>query len=132
MKKNILFLAFTILVVTLCNCSDSKRVHEELKKIAASTSEHCPIKISDDTQLDTVYAAPDRVLVYQYTLFLLDSVAFDKKQFGSDRAGFIQKTITESPDMAYLRSLKVTFRYEYKDQRGEELFSISVLPRDYE
>jgi hypothetical protein len=123
------FLSFFFLILS---CSNNKKADEELKNIANSYNAHCPMKISDDTRLDSVYSLPNKILVYKYTLALLEVASFDKKQFEVDRKGFIANGIKSAEDMAYLRTLKVVFNYEYYDAKGEILAKIVVGPKDYE
>ncbi|MBP1619191.1 MAG: hypothetical protein H6Q14_3018 [Bacteroidetes bacterium] len=123
------FLSFSFLILS---CSSNKKADEELKNIANSYNAHCPMKISDDTQLDSVYSLPNKILVYKYTLALLDPASFDKNQFEEDRKSFIANGIKSAEDMAYLRKLKVVFYYEYYGTKGEILAKIVVLPKDYE
>lgn len=123
---------FFFLAFSITGCSGNKKADEELKTIANSYNTHCPIKISDDTRLDSVYSLPGKILVYKYTLTLLDVGSFDRKQFEGDRKGFIASGIKSADDMAYLRTLKVVFHYEYHSQEGRILAHIVVEPKDYE
>lgn len=132
MKRFLQFILLSYLVFFLSGCSSNKKADEELKNIAHSYNAHCPIKISDDTRLDSVYSLPGKILVYTYTLTLLDAGVFDKKQFEEDRKGFISNGIKSAEDMAYLRTLKVTFHYEYHNAAGKILARIVVEPKDYE
>lgn len=132
MKPIFQSLLLLFLVLGISGCSGNIKADQELKNIANSYNEHCPMKISDDTRLDSVYSLPGKILVYKYTLTLLDAGSFDKKQFEEDRKGFIINGVKSAEEMAYLRSLKVVFQYEYHDQGGRILARIILEPKDYE
>lgn len=123
-----LLFAFLILVTS---CTNNKKTDEDLKNIANSLNAQCPIRISDDTQMDSIYSLPEKILVYRYTLSLMDSSSFDKKQFEAERKKFITNTIKSTEDMAYLRKQEVVFRYEYYDVDGKLLSKVVVEPKDY-
>lgn len=114
------------------SCSSGNKADKELKTIAESYNSHCPIKVSDDTQLDSVYSLPNKKFVYKYTLTLMDVSQFNKKEFEAERKKFVSAGIKSAEDMAYLRSLQVTFIYEYVDQKGKPLAQLTIRPEDYQ
>lgn len=131
MKTYKLLFIVCISAITLYSCSKEKKTDAQLKEIAKSASANCPVKLTDDTRLDTVIAEPGRNLVYKYTITLLDSAAFNKHEFETERKGFIITSIQTSEEMKFLRTMDVNFNYEFYDTAHKLISKLRIEPKDY-
>ena len=106
-------------------------VDELLVQTSNEVNKKLPMVMADNfTRLDGVYAAPNKAMIYKYTLLGVSSTDVDKGKFVSvarQKAVDFYKT---SPSMSRLRALSVTLRHQYFDQNGLFILEVAVGPND--
>ncbi len=113
--------------------SDAKQlsIDDELMALSKEINHHCPIKIDNETRLDTTMALPDSTLMYIYTLVEMDREEIDIEEIRKSSYGMIQKYLKNNSSIRILNEKGVTLRYSYKDKHGFFLFSHEFTPEEY-
>jgi len=101
-------------------------------ELASELNKSCPLMADSITRLDNVAALSGNVLQYNYTLINMEKKNIDIVKSKNKIEPRIINNVRTIPNLQKLRDQKTTFKYLYKDENGEYLFTISVAPEQYE
>lgn len=124
------FVVASLLVYFLASGVFDKSPEEQLQLLSKGLNEKCPMMVDDITRLDSTQSE-GLFLTYFYTLKGVEKSMGDFSAAESEISGQILEQIKTTPDMKALRDIHVTFRYVYRDQNGEDLFDLTIVPEQY-
>ncbi|MBN2639685.1 MAG: hypothetical protein JXR65_11445 [Bacteroidales bacterium] len=103
-----------------------------LMKTASEINKTCPVMVDQYTRLDNAVVLPDKVFQFNYTLLNIDTESVNINELKKNLEPSIINYVRTSPQIQKLRDEKVTINYNYRNDSGAYLFTISVKPEDYE
>lgn len=106
-------------------------VDRALELTAAEMNKRAPMMVDPQTRLDKTSTAPNKTLVYHYTLVSLRKADLKQDDLVSKlRPGIIANYKTNA-QMKTLRDNNVTLEYQYSDKEGVEVAKFAVNPKDF-
>jgi len=124
------FILILVLAVLFIQCkSDDKKIIEEMQKEADTINRQCPITVDPAIRLDSCVVKKDRVFAYYYTI--TNDSLFNIDQFKTVGTQNVKDVVLNSPDLARMRYLNITFKYLYTNFDGKVIHTIDITPDDY-
>ena len=124
-----MFLATSMLVI---GCVSKDDYYNELVKVSQSMNKTCPVKIDDNTQLDSTSVIKSPLtLKYYYTAVALDLATTDidlndVKKVVQDAS---QKNYNTVESMKSFRDNNILLQYYYLDNKGKFMFDFTISPK---
>jgi hypothetical protein len=104
---------------------------QTLARTASEINKSLPMMADRETRLDSTSPAPDKTLIYHYTLISLRAADVQKDTFVKLLRPRIVTMYQTSPTMKTLREGGVTLEYQYYDQAGAFVAKFAVSPKDF-
>jgi hypothetical protein len=127
MKQRLLYIILLIGIIIFPRCTGS--VDSRLKKLVEEANTKCPRVLDQWTRLDSCAAFPNQTIRYYHTLS--EVTITDTILFKSQLQPQIISSVKTNPDMKFFRENNVAMQYEYRDQTGKYLFSVTINPEAY-
>jgi hypothetical protein len=105
-------------------------IEQALVQTSSEMNKKLPMMVDKVTRLDTVTPAPNKTLVYKYTLVGVAKSAIDVEKFKGTLRPTILQNYKTNPEMQKLRSSEVSLKFQYYDQGGAYVTDIEVHPTD--
>ena len=143
MKKAIaLIIAAALAAAALAGCSKAPAagagIDSLLASAAAGLNKNCPAAIDAETRMDNVTTPGNKTLQFNYTLVNYamadlppDKIAVIKTVMQETLLNTIQSNIQGGGDMKPLAAAGATFAYDYRSSDGQEVFTLTYTPDDY-
>ncbi len=109
----------------------STEVDPELAIAAKELNKDCPMMIDKETRLENVEALPYNEFKYNYTLLNYKKGSKDLIGVEEQLKQSILDGIMNNPELKTFRDKKVTMTYQYKDRKGQTLFTLSFTSEEY-
>jgi hypothetical protein len=106
-------------------------IDRALVQTAAEMNKRMPMMADKETRLDSTTAAPNKTLIYHYTLINMRAADVQKDTFVNLLRPKIIGNYKTSPEMKTLRDNGVTLEYQYFDKEGAEVSKFAVSPKDF-
>jgi hypothetical protein len=106
-------------------------IEQALESTASEMNKRAPMMADKETRLDKTTTAPNKTLVYHYTLINLRAADVQKDLFVKQLRPNIIANYKSHPDMKTLREKGVTLAYEYSDKAGVPIARFEVSPKDF-
>ena len=124
------FVVFILLCFSLYFCvryfsneiSRSKNVEYNLSKTVSSFRNKFPIKIDENTTLDTA-TNEGKVVHYYYTLWNVNKDSVDLLPLKENMQLAIESSAAENPELNLFKKEGITMFYHYSDSLGRFMFS---------
>jgi hypothetical protein len=104
---------------------------ETLARTAIELNKRTPMMADKEMRLDKATTAPNKTLVYHYTLVNLRAADVPKDAFAKVMRTQIIANYKTSPEMKTLRDNGVTLEYQYSDKAGAPVAAFAVSPKDF-
>lgn len=105
---------------------------KRLQETANEVNRSAPVKIDQETRLDSATVKSDSIFEYNYTMVNRLKSEVNIPHFKEYSRANITKSVIESPDLENFRENKVTVDYRYYDKEGEFITNIMVTPEIYQ
>lgn len=105
--------------------------YEALVKTSEEMNKSFPMKVDNDTSLDSTNVQKDPLtLNYYYTIVTLEKQAItgDLKDIVEQLKVGTQKNLDEAPEMAEFRTKNISLKYCYYDKNGVFLVDYTIKP----
>ena len=103
-----------------------------MTEVMSEINKSCPIMIDSETRLDNTVVIPPNIFQYNYTLINMEEGTVDIAMLKNHLEPNITNFVRTNPDMKFQRDNKMTVNYYYGDKNRNHLFTISVIPEQYE
>lgn len=121
--------ALALALLTLQGCKPN--IDRALEITADQMNKSAPVMVDAETRLDKTTTAPNKTLVYHYTLVNTKKASIQPDVFQTKlRPGVIANYKTNA-QMKTLRDNNVTLEYQYVDKDGVEVAKFAVSPKDF-
>lgn len=104
---------------------------QALARTASEINKSLPMMADQETRLDTTSPAPNKTLIYHYTLINMRAADVQKETFVTTLRPKIVTTYKTSPSMKMLRDNGVTLEYQYYDKEGAFVAKFDAGPKDF-
>ena len=102
-----------------------------LKETSIELNKTLPKMIDKETRLDRTFTAPDKTLVYKYTLVNILAKDYDSNVVKSKVKQSALQNYRTNPVMKPFRDLSVNLKYQYFDKKGAFFMDFNVSPKDF-
>lgn len=130
MKKIILLIASILLSVSCANNANMKVLEATMERI----KEKCPFKVAEGLTITDAYVK-DKVAVEVLRFDKRKKADFDSLQavIGAKSAIIASfRDIVKADEMVHSAvAAKAIIRYIYNDNKGEEIYRVDILPKEY-
>lgn len=130
MKKIILLIASILLSVSCANNANMKVLEATMERI----KEKCPFKVAEGLTITDAYVK-DKVAVEVLRFDERKKADFDSLQavIGAKSAIIASfRDIVKADEMVHSAvAAKAIIRYIYNDNKGEEIYRVDILPKEY-
>jgi hypothetical protein len=110
---------------------EAQKVEDSLTSVAEEFNKRLPMQVDGETRLDQIEIAPDRKVVYRYTLTNYAKVPdFNQEYFVSVLRPNALNTYKTNAGMKKFRDLGVSLHYNYFDRNGVYLTEMEIGPDD--
>ena len=106
-------------------------IDQALVATTSQINKGCPMMVDKETRLDNTMAAPDKTIVYRYTLVNTDAASVQKDRLVSALRPQVLTNYKTNPSMKELRDNGVTMQYQYSDRKGTFITEFAVSPKDF-
>ena len=89
-----------------------------------------PMMVDSETRLDNTMAAPDKTIIYRYTLINMNAADIKKDQLVTAIRPQVVATYKTNDTMKEFRNNGITMQYQYSDKSGVFITQFSVGPKD--
>ncbi len=112
-------------------CSNrAPSIDQALVATASQLNKTLPMMVDKETRLDNTMAAPDKTIVYRYTLINMSAADIPKDKLISGVRPQVVTTYKTSDSMKDFRNNGITMQYHYSDKNGVAIAEFSVGPKD--
>ena len=105
---------------------------EQLKRSANILNAACPVKVDEETRLDSATVLPGNVFQYNYTLLHLEQAAVNVESIQQEMQPYLADVVKTNPELKIFRKNNTTMNYCYWDKNGIFLFKIAITPDIYQ
>lgn len=105
-------------------------VEETLAATCAQANKNMPLKVDNETRLDSESTGPGRIFRYNYTLINSSGDQLDWSQVQARLKQHILDNYRTNADLKYFRDNGVSLVYDYSDAKGKHVMEIEVGPDD--
>lgn len=109
-----------------------KTFDAQLAEMADTLSQSLPMMANATTRMDALVAAPNKTLIYSYTLLDVSVDDMDVGAFEREKRPAVQNGVKTTESLQLFRDHGVTFKYLYRDRDGKEITTFIIEPKDYE
>ena len=109
----------------------SANIDQALVSTVSQINKGCPMMVDKETRLDNTMAAPNKTIIYRYTLVNTDAVNVQKDRLVSLLRPQVVANYKTNPSMKSLRDNGVTMRYQYSDRNGAFITDFAVSTKDF-
>lgn len=104
---------------------------QQLMQAANELNKSCPMKVDNETQLDSTIALPNNIFQYNYSLINMERELIDTLKFRNYLRPIIINNVVTNPDLKTFRDNDVLIAYNYNDMNGKFLLKLLITPQDY-
>jgi hypothetical protein len=124
------------LVLSTVSCASfvkevtDKGIEQSLVQTSSEMNKKLPMMIDKATRLDTVTPAPNKTLMYKYTLVDVTKSGIDVAKVQKTLKPTILEAYKTNPDMQKLRAAEISLKFQYYDKNGTFITDVEVHPSD--
>jgi hypothetical protein len=124
------------LVLSTVSCSSfvkevtDKGIEQSLVQTSSEMNKKLPMMIDKATRLDTVTPAPNKTLMYKYTLVDITKAGIDVAKVQKTLKPTILEAYKTNPEMQKLRAAEISLKFQYYDKNGTFITDVEVHPSD--
>ena len=107
-----------------------KGIEQSLAQTSSEMNKKLPMMIDKGTRLDTVTPAPNKTLVYKYTLVDIAKLRIDVAKVQKTLKPTILEAYKTNPEMQKLRASEISLKFQYYDKNGAFITDVEVHPSD--
>jgi len=102
-----------------------------IKETSTELNKKLPMMIDKETRLDTTFPAPNKTLVYKYTLVNILAKDYDSNKVKSKVRQSALQNYKTNPVMKPFRDLSITLKYQYFDKKGTFFMDFDISPKNF-
>lgn len=121
---------FGVLIGQSGALESDNEIDNVLAKVSAQINKKLPIKVDDDTRLDSVSAVPGQHFMYHYTLVALNGSDVSTDSFETVVKPQLKRRLCDSAEMQNFLKNGVTISYLYKGKDGQPIGSAKFEPSE--
>jgi hypothetical protein len=107
-----------------------KGIEQSLAQTSSEMSRKLPMMIDKGTRLDAVTPAPNKTLMYKYTLVDATKSGIDVAKVQKTLKPAILEAYKTNPEMQKLRAAEISLKFQYYDKNGAFITDVEVHPSD--
>jgi hypothetical protein len=102
-----------------------------MENASKEINKNCPQMVDSVTRLDNTLVISGKIIYYNYTYINKDTFEINMDELKKNLYENILNNIKTNPNLKLYRENDVTFNYYYKDEYGNFLMEIEILPEQY-
>jgi hypothetical protein len=106
-------------------------IDQQIKDASIEMNKICPQMLDNETRLDSTNAAPDKILIYFYTLPNKLKSELNIDAFRQNLTPRLISNIRVNEQLQLVRDNHVTMVYKYFDKKHNNVLEICLAPYDY-
>lgn len=131
MRNKLHFIALFAVSLLLVNCSNNKKLHQELVKMANNLNKSAPAQLDDHTTFLGADVTENNVFQYRYQIINTSHPQSMMQEVEEQTRANIREAFRMNPDLRIFTANDVKIDYIYTDSAGKILKTIHITPRDY-
>lgn len=130
--RNKLHIIFLITIsFLLLQCSNDKRLHQELVKMADNLNKSTPAQLDDHTTFLGASVTDNNIFQYRYQIINTPDPQSMMQAVEQQTRTNIKGAFKMNPDLKIFTANNVKIDYIYTDSAGKILKTIHITPKDY-
>lgn len=130
--RNKLHIIFLLAIpFLLLQCSNEKRLHRELVKMAHNLNKSAPAELDDHTTFLGADVTEDNIFQYWYQIINTPDPQSMMQAVEEQTRANIKEAFNMNPDLKIFTANDVKIDYIYTDSAGKILKTIHITPKDY-
>jgi hypothetical protein len=127
----------SLLGITLAACtsaiafqspSKAENINEILVEVSESLNQELPMQIDQDTQWDSTFVGPGKMMNYNYTLINYSVAQLDKEVFAKEFRPVVSDILCKEPSSQVFRENDIAFGVNVYDNAHSLVSRITVSP----
>ncbi|MDO5522920.1 MAG: hypothetical protein Q4G48_02615 [Bacteroidia bacterium] len=131
MRNKLHFIALVAVSLLLINCSNDKRLHRELVKMAHKLNKSAPARLDGHTLFLGADVTDNNVFQYRYQIINTPDPQSKMQAVEEQTRMNIREAFRMNPDLKIFTTNNVKIDYIYTDSLGQILKTIHITPNDY-
>ena len=131
MRNKLHIILLISLSLLLVQCSNEKKLHQELQKMAENLNKSAPAQLDDHTIFMGAAVTQNNVFQYRYQVINTPDPQAMMQAVEEQTRANIKEAFNINPDLKIFTVNKVNIDYIYTDSEGNTLKTIHITPKDY-
>ncbi|MDO5664761.1 MAG: hypothetical protein Q4G63_05855 [Bacteroidia bacterium] len=130
--RNKLYIIFLITFsLLLLQCSNEKKIYQELEKMANNLNKSAPTQLDDHTTFLGANVTETNIFQYRYQIINTPDPQSMMQAVEEQTRANIKEAFKMNPNLKIFTANGVSIDYIYTDSLGQVLKTIHITPKDY-